>query len=453
MSNICINKIDNNLTKKNKYSIKIYDTLSIFGFFKKRGCKIFRQEKGMNKIRIFLIVFFVMVFSNFSEQKKYVFDDTQLTKHKFLLISEKDMICTYEIRKRMSRDIRIIGSDDMDEERSVYTAYDHLIINKGESSGLKVGDKFIVVSKGGSISNPFTHRSLGTIFLKKGIVEISTLYENKSIVFVKSACYPIQMKNFLIPYKEEDQVLKRNIDYKLSKLPESQLTGRVVFSGDFINIRKEISGSGDIVAVDLGKGEVSKGDFVLFYKIVKKGLPKIIIGSGIVVKPQNTNSTVKVIDAAFPIRVGAYLTVLPKVLITKDGDGKLPLIKDSKNITEDIETTKDTFIFTTLFPLDEYKLKDKLEEKFEKMKEFIKSKKEFVIILRGYACSIGGVEYNLKLSKKRVDEVKDYIVKKLGIAPDFIETYFYGEKDTPFDNSTELNRRKNRRVDIQVMGK
>ena len=87
------------------------------------------------------------------------------------------------------------------------------------------------------------------------------------------------------------------------------------------------------------------------------------------------------------------------------------------------------------------------------MKEFIGSKKEFVIILRGYACSIGGVDYNLELSKKRVEEVKNYIVSNLNIAPDFIETYFYGEKDTPFDNSTEINRRKNRRVDIQVIGR
>jgi len=407
----------------------------------------------MNKTKFFIVVFLLMVFSGFSEQKKYVFDDTQLTRDKFLLISTKDMTCTYEVRKRMSRDIKIVGSDDMDEGRTVFSYSDHLIINKGESSGLKVGDQFVVVSKGSNITNPFSHRSIGTIFLKKGIAEITTLYESKAIVLVKSACYPIHLKNFLIPYKKEDQVVRRSVDYKLSKLPKSQLTGRVIFSGDYLDIKKEMSGPGDIVAVDLGKGEVSKGDFVLFYKIVKKGLPKIIIGSGIVVKPQNTNSTIKVLDSSFPIRVGAYLTVLPKVMVTEAEDNKLPLIKDSKSITEDITTTAETFDFTTLFPLDEYKIKDKLDEKFNKMKEFIKSKKEFVIILRGYACSIGGIEYNLKLSQKRVNEVKDYIVKNLEIAPDFIETYFYGEKDTPFDNSTEINRRKNRRVDIQVMGK
>ncbi|MEN8155041.1 MAG: OmpA family protein [Acidobacteriota bacterium] len=407
----------------------------------------------MKKANIFFIMFLLLFYSFFAQQKKYVFDDTQLTKDKFLLISERDMYCAYEIKKRISRDIKIIGSDDMDEERTIFTSTDKLIINRGENSGLKEGDTLMIIAKGAKISNPLTYRSLGTLFLNKGLVVIRTVYPRHSIVEVENSCYPIHLNDYLIPYKKEEQVVRRSIDYRLTRLPESQLTGRVVYAGDHFDMERELSYSGHIVAVDLGKGEVSKGDFVLFYKIVKKRLPKIIIGSGIVVRPQNTNSTVKIIDTIFPIEIGSYITVLPEALVTETDDNKLPLIKDSKNITEDITATDETFDFTTLFPLDEYKLKDKLEEKFLQMKEFISTKKEFVIILRGYACSIGGVDYNLELSKKRVDEVKDYIVNNLKIAPEFIESYFYGEKDTPFDNSTELNRRKNRRVDIQVMGK
>ena len=388
-----------------------------------------------------------------SVQKKYIFDETQLTKEKFLLISKTDIDCSYEIKKRISKDIKIVGSDNMDEGRVVFSVNDNLIINRGESSGLKEGDTFSIVAQGRKIFNQFSHRLLGTLFLKKGIAEIVAVYERSAIVTVRSACFHIHLNDYLIPYKDEEEVVKRSINYKLSKLPEAQLTGRVIFAGEFLDLEREISVSGHIVAVDLGKGEVSKGDFVLFYKIVKKGLPKIIIGSGIVIKPQNSNSTVKIIDSVFPITLGSYLTVLPEVIVKKTNNSKLPLIKESKKITEEVSSTEESFDFTTLFPIDEYKLKDKIEEKFLKMKEFINSKKEFVIILRGYTCSIGGVEYNLQLSKKRVDEVKNYIINTLNIAPEFIETYFYGEKDTPFDNSTEINRRKNRRVDIQVIGK
>ena len=73
--------------------------------------------------------------------------------------------------------------------------------------------------------------------------------------------------------------------------------------------------------------------------------------------------------------------------------------------------------------------------------------------MRGYTCSIGGLEYNLKLSKERVDGVKAYLVSKLGVDEKLIESYFYGEKDAPYDNTSEEQRRKNRVVNIQVIGK
>ena len=63
------------------------------------------------------------------------------------------MTCSYEIRKRMSRDIQIVGSEEMDEDKTIYTTGDRLIINKGESSGLKEGDQFIIVAQGDKIRN------------------------------------------------------------------------------------------------------------------------------------------------------------------------------------------------------------------------------------------------------------------------------------------------------------
>ena len=96
---------------------------------------------------------------------------------------------------------------------------------------------------------------------------------------------------------------------------------------------------------------------------------------------------------------------------------------------------------------------DKYASEFEKVKEFISSKSQYVVILRGYTCSIGGLEYNLKLSQERVNNVKAYLVSALGIPENFIKTYYYGEKDAPYDNTSEEQRRKNRLVNIQVIGK
>lgn len=52
----------------------------------------------MKKANIFLILFLLLFCVFFAQQKKYVFDETQLTKDKFILISERDTYCSYEIK-------------------------------------------------------------------------------------------------------------------------------------------------------------------------------------------------------------------------------------------------------------------------------------------------------------------------------------------------------------------
>jgi outer membrane protein OmpA-like peptidoglycan-associated protein len=49
--------------------------------------------------------------------------------------------------------------------------------------------------------------------------------------------------------------------------------------------------------------------------------------------------------------------------------------------------------------------------------------------------------------------VKAYLINTLAIPENFIEAHFYGEKDAPYDNTSEEQRRKNRAVNIQVIGK
>ena len=106
-----------------------------------------------------------------------------------------------------------------------------------------------------------------------------------------------------------------------------------------------------------------------------------------------------------------------------------------------------------IFDINEKTIDSRYAELFERIKEFIISKTQYNIVLRGYTCSIGSLEYNLKLSKERVDATKEYLVKKLGVDENLIESYFYGEKDAPYDNTSEEERRKNRVVNIQVIGK
>jgi OOP family OmpA-OmpF porin len=65
----------------------------------------------------------------------------------------------------------------------------------------------------------------------------------------------------------------------------------------------------------------------------------------------------------------------------------------------------------------------------------------------GHTCSIGSADYNLKLSQRRADSVKDYLVKK-GVPSSSLTTKGYGLTQPKYDNNTEEGRRLNRRAEV-----
>lgn len=74
-----------------------------------------------------------------------------------------------------------------------------------------------------------------------------------------------------------------------------------------------------------------------------------------------------------------------------------------------------------------------------------------VIIAVGHTDSVGADAYNQKLSVKRADAVKAYLVTK-GIEKNRVYTEGKGEKQPVADNKTSAGRSKNRRVEIEVVG-
>ena len=74
-----------------------------------------------------------------------------------------------------------------------------------------------------------------------------------------------------------------------------------------------------------------------------------------------------------------------------------------------------------------------------------------VIIAVGHTDSIGTDAYNQKLSVRRAEAVKAYLVSK-GIEKNRVYTEGKGEKQPVADNKTADGRAKNRRVEIEVVG-
>lgn len=71
------------------------------------------------------------------------------------------------------------------------------------------------------------------------------------------------------------------------------------------------------------------------------------------------------------------------------------------------------------------------------------------IAVEGHTDSVGGLEYNQKLSQQRAAAVKDILVKD-GVEASKIETRGYGKTQPRYTNDTKQGRDMNRRVEIKL---
>jgi OOP family OmpA-OmpF porin len=74
-----------------------------------------------------------------------------------------------------------------------------------------------------------------------------------------------------------------------------------------------------------------------------------------------------------------------------------------------------------------------------------------MVIATGHTDSIGTDAYNQRLSERRAQAVKDYLVSK-GIPASKVTTIGKGESQPVATNKTKEGRQKNRRVDIEFKG-
>lgn len=116
-----------------------------------------------------------------------------------------------------------------------------------------------------------------------------------------------------------------------------------------------------------------------------------------------------------------------------------------------VAASKVTFAADAFFDFDKSVLKPEGRAKLDDLVSKIKGINLEVIIAVGHTDSIGTDAYNQKLSVRRAEAVKAYLVSK-GIERNRVYTEGKGEKQPVADNRTKEGRAKNRRVEIEVVG-
>ena len=67
-------------------------------------------------------------------------------------------------------------------------------------------------------------------------------------------------------------------------------------------------------------------------------------------------------------------------------------------------------------------------------------------IIEGHTDNVGKEAANIKLSQRRADSIKAYLVKKFGIDSSRLKAVGYGPNEPITSNATKEGRQKNRRV-------
>jgi outer membrane protein OmpA-like peptidoglycan-associated protein len=102
------------------------------------------------------------------------------------------------------------------------------------------------------------------------------------------------------------------------------------------------------------------------------------------------------------------------------------------------------------FERGKHKLMDESMGELESIYQMLKENPKMKIKLEGHTDNRGNAKANLALSKKRVEEVKKFLVNK-GIASNRISIKAYGGSKPIFIGDSEEEREKNRRVEMRIL--
>lgn len=160
-----------------------------------------------------------------------------------------------------------------------------------------------------------------------------------------------------------------------------------------------------------------------------------------------------VVDVPQPVKVDTIVKVEYKVdtLVVERVDTVYMESPVKKSITDDeAERVLDLAAKTLEFEHDKAIIRKKSFGELESLTNMMLIREDLKIRLDGYTDNNGSEDYNMELSKNRVQAVKDFLVAN-GVDPSRIETHHFGEAKPIADNATKEGQAKNRRVEMHYI--
>jgi outer membrane protein OmpA-like peptidoglycan-associated protein len=102
------------------------------------------------------------------------------------------------------------------------------------------------------------------------------------------------------------------------------------------------------------------------------------------------------------------------------------------------------------FDFDKADIKPEYRDVLNRISGILMTLKGFTIAVYGYTDDVGTQAYNLQLSKRRAEAVRDFLVQA-GISPTIMSTKGFGKADPRVPGDSEKARAANRRVEIGIV--
>lgn len=115
-----------------------------------------------------------------------------------------------------------------------------------------------------------------------------------------------------------------------------------------------------------------------------------------------------------------------------------------------IEKESTVVLNNVFFDFDEASLRSESYSELNRVVELMKEREQLNIAISGHTDNIGPENYNLGLSERRAKSVLNYFVDK-GISKERLAVQFFGETKPTAPNASPDGRKKNRRVEFQIV--
>jgi OOP family OmpA-OmpF porin len=131
--------------------------------------------------------------------------------------------------------------------------------------------------------------------------------------------------------------------------------------------------------------------------------------------------------------------------------GALYVVKTNE-ITEDILKQKVVgFSLRNIqFDFDKADIRPEHMDDMEALAKFLEEHPNATGLIQGFTDSTGPEEYNLLLSHRRVESVRDYLVQNFNLDPNRLVLQWYGPANPIASNDSREGRAKNRRVEVDI---